>query len=108
MRTTCHPLILCFDVFIFLVMDKDVSNEELEWLSQKLERWRTFGRRLKIEDEKFTAFDHDNKEFTEKIYKMLLYWKNREGKEAKLKVLYDALCHPLVGRRKLAEDLLSL
>ena len=93
---------------MFVVMDKVASNEELEWLSQKLERWKTFGRRLKIEDEKFTAFDNDNKEFTEKIYKMLLFWKKREGSGAKLKFLYNALCDPLVDRRDLAEELLSL
>ena len=35
---------------------------------------------------------------------MLLCWKDREGERASYQVLYDALCHHLVGLKQLAED----
>ena len=44
-------------------------------------------------------------EFSEKIYKMLLHWKKRDGSAATYKILHDALCHPLVNRTDLAEQL---
>ena len=106
-RTTRYPLILmlCCDVFMFLVKQGVPSDEDLEWLSQKLEQWKKVGRRLKIEEARLSAFDNENMEFSEKIYKMLLHWKKRDGSAATYKVLHDALCHPLVNRTDLAEQL---
>ena len=42
---------------MFLVMQGVPSNEDLQWLSQELEEWKTVGRRLKIKEAKLTAFD---------------------------------------------------
>jgi len=82
------------------------SNEELETLSQKIaEGWKPLGRRLEMDESKLTAFDKENEEYSEKPYKMLLFWKQREGSAATYQVLHDALCHPLVNRRDLAEEI---
>ena len=37
------------------------------------------------------VFDHKNVEYSEKIYKMLLHWKERNGTAATYTVLHDAL-----------------
>ena len=94
----------CGDVFMFLVKQGVPSDEELERLSHQLENWKAVGRRLKIKEETLTAFDNDNKDSFEKIYKMLRHWKKRDGSAATYKVLQDALCHDLVNRADLAEQ----
>ena len=108
-RTTCYPLILmlCCDVFIFLVKWGVPSNEELEWLSQRLENWKVVGRRLKIDTPTLTAFDMENSGWFEKSYRMLLHWKERNGSTATYTILHDALCHPLINHTDLAEQLIT-
>ena len=96
---------LCCDVFVFVVKQGVPSDEDLERLSQKLDKWKKVGRRLEIEEARLTAFDNENKEWSEKIYKMLLHWKERDGSAATYTVLHDALCHPLVSRRDLGGKL---
>ena len=82
------------------------SDEELERLSQLIaESWKPLGRRLNMGEAKLTAFDKENQEYSEKPYKMLLCWKRREGSAATYQVLWDALCHLLVNRRDLAEEI---
>ena len=49
---------------------------------QKLEKWKTVGCRLEIEEARLTAFDNENKECSDKIYKMPLHLKEREGSAA--------------------------
>ena len=49
------------------------SDEDLERLSQKLEKWKTVGRHLEIVEARLTAFNNENKEWSEKIYKRLLH-----------------------------------
>ena len=88
---------------MFVVKPGVPSNEDLEWLSLKLDKWKTFGRRLQIEEERFKVFDKENDAFPEKIYKMLLHWKERDGSAATYTVLNEALRHPLVSRKELAE-----
>ena len=81
------------------------SEDDLEWLSHRLEKWKTFGRLLKIEEARLTAFDDKNVEYSEKIYKMLERdWRERNGSAATYTVLHDALCHPLVNDTVLAEQ----
>lgn len=67
--------------------------------------WKSLGRRLGIDEARLTGFDEENKEYSEKPYKMLLHWMNREGSSATYKLLYDTLCHELVNRKDLAEKL---
>ena len=88
---------------MFVVKPGVPSEEDLEWLSLKLDKWKTFGRRLQIEEERFKVFDKENDAFREKIYKMLLHWKERDGSAATYTVLNEALRHPLVSRKDLAE-----
>lgn len=88
---------------MFVVKPGVASYEDLEWLSLNLNRWKTLGRRLQIEEERFKVFDKENDEFPEKIYKMLLHWSERDGSAATYTVLNDALRHSLVSRRDLAE-----
>ena len=109
MRTTRYPLILILicDVFMFLVKHGVPSDEDLEWLSQKLKKWKTLGRRLKIEEVRLTMIDDENTEFFKKIYKMLLHWKEKNGSTATYTILHDALCHPLVNRTDLADQLIT-
>ena len=95
------------DVFMFLVKQGVPSDEDLEWLSQKLKKWKTVGRRLQIEEVKLMMIDDENTEFIEKIYQMLLHWKERNGSTATYTILHDALCHPLVNGTDLAEQLIT-
>ena len=96
---------VCFDFFVFLVKQGVPSDEDLERLSRKLEKWKRVGRRLKIEEGSLTAFDNEDNDFSEKIYKMLLHWKRRDSSAATYTVLHDALCHRLVNRTDLAEEI---
>ena len=98
---------LCCDVLMFLVKQGVPSDEDLQWLSQKLEKWKIVGRRLEIDESSLTAFDVENRGCFEKIYKMLLHWKEKDGSTATYTILHDALCHPLVKRRDLAEQLIT-
>ena len=92
------------DVFLFLVNQGVPSDEELEWLSLKLDKFNTVGRRLEVEEAILTALDNGNMNFSEKLYRMLRHWKESRGFAATYTVLHDALCHPLVNRRDLAEQ----
>ena len=105
-RTTRYPLILmlCCNIFIFLVKQEDLRDENLQWLSFKLEEWKPLGRCLNIEEATLTEIDHDCGKKREKIYKMLQHWKQANGAAATYMVLHDALCHTLVGRTDLAEQ----
>ena len=92
---------------MFLVKQGVPSDEELDWLSQKLENWKVVGRRLKIDTPTLTAFHMENRGWFEKSYRMLLHWKERNGSTATYTILHDALCHPLVKRTDLAEQLMT-
>ena len=106
-RTTRYSLILMlfWNVLFFLVKQGVPSDEELEWLSHQLENWEKLGRRLEIEEATLTAFDDNYKKKRQKIYKMLRYWKKKDGSDATYTVLHDALCYQFVNRTDLAEKL---
>ena len=92
--------------FVIIVKGGTPSDEELETLSQLIaEGWKPLGRRLGMNESKLTAFHKDNDEYSEKAYQMLLFWKRREGAAATYQVLHDALCHSLVNRTDLAEEI---
>ena len=93
------------DVFMFLAKQGVPSDEDLEWLSHKLENWEKLRRRLGIDDATLTGFDDDYQKKRKKIYKMLRHWKKKDGSTAIYKVLHDALCHEFVKCTDLAEEL---
>ena len=96
---------LCCDVFLFLVKHGIPTNDVLEWISHRLREWMELGRRLQIEEESLENIDQRHMKITEKGYSMLRLWKERDYLAATDMVLHDALCHPLVDRRDLAEEL---
>ena len=91
---------------MFLVKQGIPSDEDLGWLSEEVEKkWKAVGRRLGIQEARLTAFDNENREYFGKMYKMLLHWREKNGSAATYTVLHHALCHPLVNRTDLAEQL---
>ena len=74
-------------------------------MSRKIEKWKSLARRLQFLTEDIAAIDTDYKTFSEKVFRMLFLWKQREGSYATYRVLYDALRHPLVNRKDVAEEL---
>ena len=97
-------LMLCCDVFLFLVKH-GITTYVLEWISHRLREWMELGRRLQIEEESLENIDQRHMKISEKVYSMLRLWKERDYLAATDMVLHDALCHPLVDRRDLAEEL---
>ena len=92
-------------ILIILVKEGIPTDDELEELSQCIaEAWKPLGRRLKIEEAKLTGFHKENEEYSEKAFKMLLHWKERDASAATYGVLLDALCHKLVKQKLLAEE----
>ena len=79
-------------------------NRELELLSVQLgTSWESLARRLQFQDAEVEVFDSDYQNLSQKGFKMLMTWKQREGSLATYQVLHDALRHPFVQRRDLAE-----
>ena len=96
-----------FSFFVGISAQKDgePSEYELEELSEMLEdSWEKLARRLGFHEGEIIGFHKDNEEYSKKALKMLFRWKQKQGREATYSVLYDALCHKLVGRRDLAEE----
>ena len=81
-----------------------MSAFELEHLSVEVSgNWKSLARRLGFLEVDIEVFDMDNERFREKVFSMLMAWKRRVGSGATYWVLYEALCHPLVQRRDLAQ-----
>ena len=92
-------------ILIILVKEGIPTDDELEELSQRIAKaWKPLGRRLKIGEAKLTGFHKENEEYSEKAFKMLLHWKERDASAANYRVLRDALCHKLVEQKLLAEE----
>ena len=79
------------------------SDEDLERLSLKIEKWKPLARRL-LQSSELEALHQDNEEWSEKAFAMLRKWKQKNASEATYRCLYDALCHDLVNRKDLAEE----
>ncbi|KAL9982463.1 hypothetical protein ACROYT_G004509 [Oculina patagonica] len=80
------------------------EDEELESLASNItDCWKPVGRRLRFKEAGLTAFERENHTLSEQAYKMLLSWKESNGRCATFEVLYKALTHELVNRRDLAE-----
>ena len=91
--------------FAVAVKEGSPSDDELEFLSRRIGRWRPLGRQLKFDNEMLLGFHKDNQERCEKVFAMLIAWKKRDGSAATYQVLHQALCHEYVGRRALAEKI---
>ena len=65
--------------------------------------WDALARRLKFRPAEIEGFDHAKKELKDKSLRMLFRWKEKSGRSATYKVLYEALCHTFVDRKDLAE-----
>lgn len=80
------------------------TNNELDELSRRISyEWKRLARRLGVTDAVLGEIDEDHEELSEKGYHMLIYWKQTRGSAASYNVLCNALRHPLVQRRDLAE-----
>lgn len=60
--------------------------------------------RLGFDRARVTAYHKESEKLADKAYNMLMDWKQREGSAATYQVLYDALCHPRVEYKNLAEQ----
>ena len=69
------------------------KSDELEQMANNIDPndWKKVARKLKIHGPKITAIHKENEEFYEKIYQMLLKWKEANGSAATWKKLYKAL-----------------
>ena len=70
--------------------------------------WEMLGRRLGVKEpilEGFRLITQVYPALSDKANAMLINWRKKEGKSAKYKALYDALCDKLVQRRDLAEEI---
>ena len=54
------------------------SDEDLERLSVKVEKWKPLARRLKLEAAELEALHKDNEEWSEKALAMLIKWKRKK------------------------------
>ena len=79
------------------------SDEDLERLSVKVEKWKPLARRL-LKSSELEALHKDYEEWSEKALAMLLKWKQKNASDATYRRLYDALCHVLVNQKDLAEQ----
>ena len=67
--------------------------------------WERLGRRLGLDQAIMTVFHKENENFSEKALHMLIYWKQSMGVDGTYQVLFDALCHKLVARKDIAEQI---
>ena len=81
-----------------------VTDDDLEGLSLQLGRsWDALAGRLEFSPAEIEGFDHAKEELKDKSLRMLFRWKEKSGRSATYKVLYEALCHTFVDRKDLAE-----
>lgn len=88
-----------------LVRQGTPSMGDLEELSHQLgTNWRGLARRLMLTEPTIAELAHRYGSFSERAYDMLMRWRRQEGSGATYQVLSDALSHPLVLRKDLAEQ----
>ena len=74
----------------------------MERLSDKIgDKWKKLGRRLQFDEAQITEHDKNNDKLSEKAYKLLLAWKERDASAATYRVLHKALSD--VERKDLAQ-----
>ena len=85
------------------IKDDSPTPDELESLSNKIsDKWKKLGRRLKFDEAQITEHDKNNDALSEKAYKLLLAWKERDASAATYRVLHKALSD--IERKDLAEE----
>ena len=91
-------------VFLFTeIKDGSPSPDELEGLSEEInDKWKKLGRRLHFGEAQITEHDKNNDKLSEKAYKLLLAWKERDASAATYRVLHKALSE--VKRNDLAQE----
>ena len=77
------------------------DDELLELAHEVADKWMELGSRLRIEYSILTVFHEEYERLP--AYRMLTFWKQREGSAATYRVLHKALCDISVNRRDLAE-----
>ena len=99
----CAKISQYLDRFSFTeIKDDSPTPDELESLSDKIgDKWKKLGRRLKFDEAQITEHDKNNDKFSEKAYKLLLAWKERDASAATYRVLHKALSD--VERKDLAQ-----
>ena len=81
-----------------------MGYEELGDLSVETgNSWKSLASLLHFDHEEMLYIDAENLSMRDKAYRMFCGWKVQYGSAASYRVLHDALCHPLVNRRDLAE-----
>ena len=85
------------------IKDGTPTPDELERLSGKIsDKWKNLGRRLQFVEAQITEHDKNNDKLSEKAYKLLMAWKERDASAATYRVLHKALSD--VERRDLAQE----
>ena len=67
------------------------------------EDWEKLGRRLGVSESTIKEINNAVKQLSQKGYHMLMKWKQGEGSAATYHALCEALQHPFVLRKDLAE-----
>ena len=99
----CNLFVLA-NSFSVLLKEGAPKNEELERLATSIDdKWIQLGRRLKLEEPFLQALCKNFDLHHERVFRILLYWKEQRGSAATYKSLSDALKHKLVKRKDLAE-----
>ena len=92
-------------LFLFAVKQGIPTADELEELGNKIVgHWAILARRLGIGGPRLQDIQRAHDQLSERGYHMLQHWKQEKGSAATYQALCDALKHPLVQRRDLAEQ----
>lgn len=95
---------ICTEVLLFVEKHGLPTLRELEELGAEISlKWMAFGRRLGVRDEELHEIDKGYDQQSEKGYRLLRYWKQKEGCAATYHALCTALKDKLVQRQDLAE-----
>ena len=95
---------ICTEVLFFVEKHGTPTLRELEELGAEISvKWMAFGRRLGVRDEELHEIDRLYDQLSEKGYRLLKYWNQKEGRAATYHALCTALIDELVQRQDLAE-----
>ena len=90
---------------MFLVTQGVPSDEDIEWLSYQVTDWERLRRILRVDHIPMMEMESNYENIFKITSCMLRRWKEINGSAATYAVLRDALSHPFVGRKDLADKL---